>query len=82
MGGEEPVRFSHVHIDQPVHRYHPPAGAQARSDQPPIGGKWLYLHPARTLSGHDQSLTGIARGGHWCCEARRLPSFPSASLHV
>jgi len=22
MGGEEPVRFGHVHIDQSIHRYH------------------------------------------------------------
>jgi len=27
VGGEEPVRRGHVHIDQSVHRYHSPTGA-------------------------------------------------------
>ena len=57
VGGEEPVRLGHIHIDQAIHRCHSPPGPHRRGDQPPVGRKWLHLHPAWTLDRREPSLT-------------------------
>jgi hypothetical protein len=52
MAGAEPVRRGYIHIDQPIHGHLPSAGAHSRGDQPPVGRKWPYLHPAWTFNRH------------------------------
>src|SRR5215467_3453317 len=76
MAGEDLLRLGHIDLDQPVHRRHPPAGAQRNGDEPATGGKRAGLHPARASGVHHPTLASGVPGHERRSPPAQGPNVP------